>query len=211
MLLMTSSPSADRKRAPPTLALHTPPSLARSLGGCQQCQVASANQHDMNSNLAPPIPPPRRERDADSEPFGLGRRLRPTRLPLGGATPRGAKIYARGRRRPLRGIPFPLARSLVRWFVRWFFERSFPHRSIDTVTIFDECGPRPAARWRVETPGDQLGRQPGCLLGGQYNVMEKKSGCQSGGEGPIHAASQMSQQFRFEVQRERQAALEQSW
>ena len=31
-----------------------PPSLPRSLGGCQQCQVASANQHDMNSNLAPP-------------------------------------------------------------------------------------------------------------------------------------------------------------
>ena len=29
-------------------------SLPRSLGGCQQCQVASANQHDMNSNLAPP-------------------------------------------------------------------------------------------------------------------------------------------------------------
>ena len=29
-------------------------SIPRSLGGCQQCQVASANQHDMNSNLAPP-------------------------------------------------------------------------------------------------------------------------------------------------------------
>ena len=164
MLLMTSPPSADRKRAPPTLALHTPPSLARSLGGCQQCRVASANQHDMNSNLAPP------SRGHERARRRLGAfwtwEAPPTRLPLGGATPRGAKIYARGRRRPLRRIPFPLARSLVRWFVRWFFERSFPHRSIDTVTIFDECGPRPAARRRVETPGDQLGRQPGYLLGG---------------------------------------------
>ena len=35
--------------------------------------------------------------------------------------------------------------SSVRSFVRWFFERSFPHhRSIDTVTIFDECGRRTA-------------------------------------------------------------------
>ena len=209
MLLMTSSPSADRKRAPPTLALHTPPSLARSVAGYQQCQVASANQHDMNSNLAPPS----LRRDAsETQTRSL--------LDLGGASDRPGSHSGEQHRAVLKSMHaeedalYEESRSpsLARWFVGSFVGSSKGHFLTTPLTpsrFLTSVGQD--RRRRVETPGDQLGRQPGCLLGGQYNVMEKKSGCQSGGEGPIHAASQMSQQFRFEVQRERQAALEQSW
>ena len=64
--------------------------------------------------------------------------------------------------------------SLARWFVGSFVGSSKGHFLTAPLTpsrFLTSVGQD--RRRRVETPGDQLGRQPGYLLGGQYNVMEK--------------------------------------
>ena len=131
----------------------------------------------MNSNLAPPS----LRRDASE---------RQTRslLDLGGASDRPGSHSGEQHRAVLKSMHaeedalYEESRSpsLARWFVGSFVGSSKGHFLTAPLTpsrFLTSVGQD--RRRRVETPGDQLGRQPGYLLGGQYNVMEKRVGAKA--------------------------------